>query len=51
MALARQNFSSLCEDALNQQINTELSAAYAYQSMAAYFGRDNVALKGFQKVS
>ncbi len=48
MPLARQNFSPASEDALNQQIHTELTASYTYRSMAAYFGRDDVALAGFE---
>merc|ERR1712137_209897 len=37
-----------CEDALNQQINAELTASYVYRAMAAYFDRDDVALPGFR---
>merc|ERR1712170_120384 len=46
--MARQNFSKACEDALNEQINAELTASYVYRSMAAYFDRDDVALPGFR---
>ncbi|GAB1607687.1 soma ferritin-like [Argonauta hians] len=42
----RQNFSKACEDGINKQINMELYASYVYQSMAYYFDRDDVALKG-----
>ena len=45
---ARQNFSAAAEQALNSQINAELSASYVYRSMAAYFDRDDVALHGFR---
>ena len=45
---ARQNFSKACEEALNAQINAELSASYVYRSMAAHFDRDDVALHGFR---
>ncbi|XP_036368031.1 soma ferritin-like isoform X1 [Octopus sinensis] len=43
----RQNFSKCCEEGINKQINLELYASYVYQSMAYYFDRDDVALKGF----
>lgn len=46
---ARQNFSTACEDALNLQINAELTASYNYLSMYAYLIRDNVALPGLAK--
>ena len=49
MSLARQNFSKASEDALNDQINAELTASYVYRSMAAHFDRDDVALPGFHK--
>jgi ferritin heavy chain len=42
----RQNFSSEAEAAINEQINLELTASYVYQSMAAYFAHDSVALCG-----
>lgn len=44
MSLAKQNFSA--EDALNQQISVEQTAAQTYDAMAAYFARDDVALPG-----
>lgn len=40
----RQNFSTKCEDLINEQINMELSASYAYLQMASYFGRSDVDL-------
>ncbi|ESN92103.1 hypothetical protein HELRODRAFT_89898 [Helobdella robusta] len=45
----RHNFAVECEAMLNKQINMELHASYVYQSMASYFHRDDVALKGFHK--
>uniref|UniRef100_A0A1V1FTM1 Ferritin n=1 Tax=Reticulitermes speratus TaxID=60591 RepID=A0A1V1FTM1_9NEOP len=45
----RQNFSSVCEEGVNKQINLELYASYVYMSMAFYFDRDDVALPGFHK--
>lgn len=47
VSLIRQNFHLESEQALNAQINMELSASYVYQSMAFYFDRDDVALPGF----
>ncbi|EMS58936.1 Ferritin-1, chloroplastic [Triticum urartu] len=48
-SLARQKFVDECEAAINEQINVEYNASYAYHSLYAYFDRDNVALKGFAK--
>lgn len=48
-SLARQNFTEAAEDALNQQINTELTAGYAYQTIASWCARDTVALNGFAR--
>lgn len=45
----RQNYHEESEAGVNRQINLELYASYVYQSMAYYFDRDDVALKGFQK--
>lgn len=45
----RQNYHTECEAGINRQINMELHASYVYQSMAYYFDRDDVALKGFAK--
>eukprot|EP00011_Vannellida_sp_DIVA3-517-6-12_P011894 CAMPEP_0114623466 /NCGR_PEP_ID=MMETSP0168-20121206/10267_1 /TAXON_ID=95228 ORGANISM="Vannella sp., Strain DIVA3 517/6/12" /NCGR_SAMPLE_ID=MMETSP0168 /ASSEMBLY_ACC=CAM_ASM_000044 /LENGTH=171 /DNA_ID=CAMNT_0001834713 /DNA_START=53 /DNA_END=568 /DNA_ORIENTATION=+ len=47
-APCRQNFSEAAEKALNDQINAELTASYIYRSMAAYFGRCDVALQHFK---
>lgn len=51
MALSqcRQNYHQDCEAGVNKQINLELYASYAYQSMYFYFDRDDVALPGFAK--
>jgi len=51
MALSkiRTNYHSSSEALINKQINMELHASYVYMSMAAYFDRDDVALKGFAK--
>ncbi len=45
----RQNFSAEAENAINQQINMELTASYVYQSMRFYFDRDDIALPGFSE--
>lgn len=45
----RQNYHAESEAGINKQINLELYASYVYQSMAFYFDRDDVALKGFYK--
>ena len=42
----RQNFSAAAEAAINDQINMELTACYAYTSMGSYFSHDTVALPG-----
>ena len=49
MASARQNFSKAAEEGINQQILVELTASYAYMSMASWFSRDDVALHGLAK--
>lgn len=49
MSAIRQNYHAECEAGINKQINLELYASYVYQSMAWYFDRDDVALKGFHK--
>jgi len=49
MSLCRQNFPAACEAGINAQINTELTASYIYQSMAAHFQRDDISLPGFAK--
>ncbi|RUO96495.1 hypothetical protein BC936DRAFT_141942 [Jimgerdemannia flammicorona] len=46
MSLAKQNYSNASEEAVNQQINTELQASLVYLSMAAWAGSVNVALPG-----
>jgi len=37
------------EDAINEQINVEYTASYAYHAIWAFFNRDTVALPGFAK--
>lgn len=49
MSLCRQNYSEAAEKAVNTQIQAELKASHIYLSISAYFGRDTVALPGFQK--
>ncbi|XP_064482398.1 soma ferritin-like [Ornithodoros turicata] len=49
MTQPRQNYHSDCEARINKQINMELYASYVYLSMAYYFDRDDVALRGFHK--
>uniref|UniRef100_A0A7S0ZGF5 Ferritin n=1 Tax=Timspurckia oligopyrenoides TaxID=708627 RepID=A0A7S0ZGF5_9RHOD len=46
---ARVNFSAKCEAAINNQVNVEYTASYAYHALMAYFDRDTVALPGFSK--
>merc|ERR1711976_272367 len=45
----RQNYHAESEADVNKQINLELYASYVYHSMAFYFDRDDVALRGFYK--
>lgn len=49
MSQIRQNYHSECEASINKQINLELYASYVYRSMAWYFDRDDVAMKGLHK--
>lgn len=49
MSLAKQNFSNVVEDALNQQISLEMTASQTYLAIAAYMGSDTVALPGLEK--
>ncbi|CAG9761937.1 unnamed protein product [Ceutorhynchus assimilis] len=44
----RHKFHKEVESALNDQIEVEFTAAFAYLSMAAYYGRSEVALPGCQ---
>jgi hypothetical protein len=46
MSLAKQNFSTSSEEAINQQINTELQASQVYLSMASWAQHTTVALPG-----
>ena len=50
LSRVKQNFHQETEDAINKQINMELTASYIYQSMAFYFDRDDQALPGFSKL-
>nr|UYM80476.1 ferritin-like protein [Membranipora membranacea] len=47
MSMVRQNYHEDSEAAVNKQINLELYASYAYQSMAFHMDRDDVALDNF----
>ncbi|KAF5750786.1 Ferretin 1 isoform 1 [Tripterygium wilfordii] len=49
ISLARQRYAEDCEAAINEQINVEYNASYAYHAMFAYFDRDNIALRGMAK--
>jgi ferritin heavy chain len=49
MSQCRQNYHEECEAGVNNQINLELYASYVYQSMFAYFQRDDVAFPGASK--
>ena len=40
----RQNWSSNCENSLNEQIKTEYRASYKYHQIASFFYRDDVGL-------
>lgn len=46
---SKVNFSQASEAALNDQINLELAASYAYLSMSAWLDRDGVAIPGLSK--
>jgi ferritin heavy chain len=46
MSLAKQNFATQSEEALNQQINTELQASQVYLSMSAWAQHSSTALPG-----
>lgn len=46
MSLAKQNFATASEEAINQQINTELQASQVYLSMASWAQYSSVALPG-----
>merc|ERR1711879_22650 len=48
MSRCRQNFHEASEAGINKQITMELNASQVYLSMAAFFGRDDIALPGFQ---
>ncbi|KAE8748945.1 hypothetical protein FOCC_FOCC004350 [Frankliniella occidentalis] len=44
----RLQYSSQVEEAVNQQINSELRASYAYLAMASFFALPSVALPGLE---
>jgi ferritin heavy chain len=46
MYLDKKNFASTSEEAINQQINTELQASQVYLSMAAWAQHSSIALPG-----
>jgi len=48
-AVIRQNYCTEVEQAINNQINMELTASYVYLSMASYFTRHDVALPNIAK--
>ncbi|CAG8548727.1 3174_t:CDS:2 [Ambispora leptoticha] len=49
MSLAKQNYSTAAEDQINAQILQEQTAAANYESIGAYFARDNIGLPGLAK--
>ncbi|KAG0300379.1 fts3-like protein [Dissophora globulifera] len=49
MSLAKQNFSSATEEAINIQISQELQASQVYLSLSAWAGSSNQALPGLEK--
>lgn len=49
-SLVRLKFSSPCETTINEEVKVECNAFYVYHTPYAYFGRDNIALKGFAKL-
>tara|TARA_B100000575_G_scaffold188229_1_gene151635 strand:- start:2136 stop:2663 length:528 start_codon:yes stop_codon:yes gene_type:complete len=49
MSSCKQNWSSECENELNQQINREFQASYYYYSLYCYFSRDTVGLDNIAK--
>ncbi|GAB5588608.1 hypothetical protein Unana1_03508 [Umbelopsis nana] len=48
-SLAKQNFTTLAEDAINNQIQIEQTASQVYLAAASYFARDSVALPGLER--
>jgi len=49
MSKIRQNFHEENERGINDQIQMCIQSSYMYESMAYYFDRDDVALKGFAR--
>ena len=48
-SLARLKFPNPCETTINEQVKVEYNVSYAYHTLCAYFGRNNIALKGLAK--
>ncbi len=46
MQSCRQNFSPIVEDAINDQINMELTAFYHYLAVATFLNHEHIALPG-----
>jgi ferritin heavy chain len=49
-SFAREHYAEDIEKGVNEQINTHFNLFYAYNAMASYYARDNVALLGFAKL-
>ncbi|KAI1294432.1 Stores iron in a soluble, non-toxic, readily available form [Mortierella claussenii] len=49
MSLAKQNFASASEDAINHQISQELQASQVYLSLSSWAGNVNQGLPGLEK--
>ncbi|KAI9318093.1 ferritin-like superfamily [Dichotomocladium elegans] len=49
ISIAKQNFATEAEDAVNHQIRVEQLARQQYLSAASYFGRADVALPGLER--
>jgi ferritin heavy chain len=49
-SFAREHYAEDIEKGVNEQINTHFNLMYAYNAMASYYARDNVALLGFAKL-
>jgi ferritin heavy chain len=49
MYSCRQNFSKVVEEAINEQINLEMTAFYHYLSAATFLNQEHIALPGLYK--
>ncbi|KAI8811028.1 ferritin-like superfamily [Cladochytrium replicatum] len=49
MSVARQNFGSSVEAAINSQLNLHFRTSHLFLGFAAYFDQDGVALPGFAR--